>query len=243
MTRLFFMNLGITCLAVIILYLYFRNKFGKMEQKVDLMFQLIQEFNQKQNIERTMVFRSPEQPTMTHGEKPDDLISVSDDDDRDSDSDEVSDNEDNTDALNIASETLASTIKSINLAGAEIDSMYTEAPDDLDEVSELDEEDNIITLAEVNEFQNEMKEEVDTNKDENDDDTVTHFPEHQIENITKVDPAVKQVNVIDNKPLSTYSVKELKQKCQDEGFTNYKALRKNKLIELLEKNPIVENNI
>ena len=37
----------------------------------------------------------------------------------------------------------------------------------------------------------------------------------------------------DEKPLAKRSVKELKQIAEDKGFTNYKGLRKDKLVELL----------
>ena len=52
--RLFLISLGVTCLASVILFLYFRNRVGRMEQKVDLMFQLIQEYEQSKNIEATV---------------------------------------------------------------------------------------------------------------------------------------------------------------------------------------------
>ena len=38
--RLLLISLGVTCLVCVILFLYFRNRIGKMEQKLDLMFQL-----------------------------------------------------------------------------------------------------------------------------------------------------------------------------------------------------------
>ena len=50
MMRLFLISLGVTCLASVILFLYFRNRIGRMEQKVDLMFQLTQELVQAKNI-------------------------------------------------------------------------------------------------------------------------------------------------------------------------------------------------
>ena len=50
--RLFLISLGVTCLVCVILFLYFRNRIGKMEQKLDLMFQLIQEYEQNKNIQQ-----------------------------------------------------------------------------------------------------------------------------------------------------------------------------------------------
>ena len=49
--RLLLISLGVTCLACVILFLYFRNRISRMEQKVDLMFQLIQEYEQNKIIQ------------------------------------------------------------------------------------------------------------------------------------------------------------------------------------------------
>ena len=196
MTRLFFINLGITCLAAIILYLYFRNRIGRIEQKVDLMFQLIQEYNQNQNVQQ-MPSMSHEHRTVMQEGRPNDLISVSDDDDddeRESDSEEVSDDDvDNTLPLNISNDTMINTIKTINLAGAEIDSLHTEAPDDLDEISELDDtENNVITLDEIDDFSDKIKEEF-----IQEDHIEEEEEKENIETITKINPDIKQVNVIE----------------------------------------------
>ena len=98
MMRLFLISLGVTCLASVILFLYFRNRVGRMEQKVDLMFQLIQEYEQTKNIAATRTFPAPtssrdNEVQMGGNTEHDDLISVSDDDDHETDSEEISDNE------------------------------------------------------------------------------------------------------------------------------------------------------
>lgn len=231
MTRLFFINLGITCLSTVILYLYFRNKIGKMEQKVDLMFQLIQEYNQQQQAKND---NQPQQMSNNTDwrDKQDDLISVSDDDtnsdsdpDSNSDSDEISDTE--SIPLNISEETVNNNIKTINLAGAEIDSVQADASDNLDDISDIDDsENNIITLDEFHDDQLENND----NQSENNDNTITNTD-------------IKEINVNEDKPLEDYTVKELKSECEKRGFTNYKGLRKPKLIDLLQKHTMAENNI
>ena len=228
MTRFFFINLGITCLSTVILYLYFRNKIGKMEQKVDLMFQLIQEYNQQQQANNNNNQTQQMSNSNNWINKQDDLISVSDDenDDLDSDSDEISDDE--SIPLNISEEPVNDNIKTINLAGAEIDSMQAEPSDNLDDISDIDNsENNIITLDEIYD-----------NQSENNDNIIE---EHNDNTITNTD--IKEINIEEDKPLKNYTVKELKAECEKRGFINYKALRKTKLIDLLEKNPIAENNI
>ena len=219
--RLFLISLGVTCLVCVILFLYFRNRIGKMEQKVDLMFQLIQEYEQNKNIQQHDSRDDPLsfQDTQMGGAQRQaeaNLISVSDDSD-DSDSDEVSDDED--ELLNIK-ETVGENIKSISLSGAEIESLKVETGDDLDDISDFEETnmDDMITLEEVN------NDEIEVEKQE--ENTSDH--EEEIEEVI-----VKKIDVSNDKPLDEKTVKELKQLAEEKGFTNYKGLRKNKLVELL----------
>uniref|UniRef100_A0A6C0EMA6 Rho termination factor-like N-terminal domain-containing protein n=1 Tax=viral metagenome TaxID=1070528 RepID=A0A6C0EMA6_9ZZZZ len=218
--RLFLISLGVTCLVCVILFLYFRNRIGKMEQKVDLMFQLIQEYEQNKIIRQhdsqndTLSFQDTQMDS-TQYQEDSDLINVSDDSDSDSDSDEVSDDED--ELLNIK-ETVVENIKSITLSGAEIESL--KMGDDLDDISDLEETnmDDMIALEEVNNDEIEVDEQEENTGDN----------EEEIEEIT-----VKKLEVPDNKPLDEKTIKELKQLAEEKGFTNYKGLRKNKLVELL----------
>ena len=231
MMRLFLISLGVTCLASVILFLYFRNRIGRMEQKVELMFQLIQEYEQSKNIQQTQSMS----PTVTRTEMTqqmggnmnhNDLISVSDDDDddddRDSDSEEISDTEsvDNEEPINIQ-ETVAN-VKSIKLDGAEIESLTVEPADDLDDISDL-EDNEVVTLEET------MPEEIE-------DELESEHPEIVDEEITEEvsnDVSVKKIEVASEKPLDKMTVKELKAKAEKDGFTNFKGLRKDKLVELL----------
>ena len=243
MMRLFLISLGVTCLASVILFLYFRNRVGRMEQKVDLMFQLIQEYDKSKNIEPSRTFQQVPSAnnTMQMGGNVthDDLISVSDDDDdddRDTDSEEVSDNEEDEDdeGESVAGEVLqiqeqVENIKSISLSGAEIESLAVEGGDDLDEISDL--EDDIQDTITLDDKTNE------TNVDDDIIDDLDNSNEEEEEEIIddeNVDSKVKKIEVDSNKPLDKMTVKELKAKAEKDGFTNYKGLRKDKLVELLQ---------
>ena len=226
MMRLFLISLGVTCLASVILFLYFRNRVGRMEQKVDLMFQLIQEYEQSKNIEATRTFKPvPVNNTMQMGGSVarDDLISVSDDDERDTDSEEVSDNEeeDEVEEELLQIQEPVENVKTISLSGAEIESLAVEPADDLDEISDLDEEPtDVITLEETN---------IDDMEEDETDETNEEIAEdNNGESIT-----VKKIEVNNEKPLDKMTVKELKAKAEKNGFTNFKGLRKDKLVELL----------
>ena len=225
MMRLFLISLGVTCLASVILFLYFRNRVGRMEQKVDLMFQLIQEYEQSKNIEAAQTFKPiPVNNTMQRGGSiaRDDLISVSDDDERDTDSEEVSDNEEEDEIEELLRiQEPVENVKTISLSGAEIESLAVEPADDLDEISDLDEEPaGVITLEE-------------TNIDDIEDDEMSEVTEEIVEDGNDESVTVKKIEVNDEKPLDKMTVKELKAKAEQDGFTNFKGLRKDKLVELL----------
>ena len=225
MMRLFLISLGVTCLASVILFLYFRNRVGRMEQKVDLMFQLIQEYEQSKNIEAAQTFKPiPVNNTMQRGGSiaRDDLISVSDDDERDTDSEEVSDNEEEDEIEELLQiQEPVENVKTISLSGAEIESLAVEPADDLDEISDLDEEPaGVITLEE-------------TNIDDIEDGEMNEVTEEIVEDGKDESVTVKKIEVNDEKPLDKMTVKELKAKAEADGFTNFKGLRKDKLVELL----------
>ncbi len=229
MMRLFLISLGVTCLASVILFLYFRNRIGRMEQKVDLMFQLTQELVQAKNISETQAMPPTHSRDEMHqmmgggSTNHDDLISVSDDDEeRDSDSEEISDNESGDEEEPINIQESVANVKSIKLDGAEIESLAVEPADDLDEISDL-EDNEVVTLEES--VPDEIDEELESEHPEIVDDEIT-------EEVSK-DVSVKKIEVETEKPLDKMTVKELKAKAEKDGFTNFKGLRKDKLVELL----------
>jgi len=143
--RLLLISLGVTCLACVILFLYFRNRISRMEQKVDLMFQLIQEYEQNKMIQHPQTSNSvpthsspfPDEQMGGNGRRVEaNLISVSDDESDYSDSDEVSD---------------------------------VEPGDDLDDISDFEETnmDDMITLEEVNNDEIEVEEQEVDKQEEN----------------------------------------------------------------------------
>ena len=222
--RLFLISLGVTCLVCVILFLYFRNRISRMEQKVDLMFQLIQEYEQNKIIHQNHPRNDTRPAAAMAAAVEANLINVSDDESDYSDSDEVSDVEDDG-LLNIKETVVGENIKSISLSGAEIESLKVEPGDDLDDISDFEETnmDDMITLEEVNNDEIEVEEQEVEKQEE-------HTSDHQ-EEIEEV--IVKKIEVKDDKPLKERTVKELKQLAEEKGFINYKGLRKNKLVELL----------
>ena len=263
MTRTLLISTGISCLIGGIIFMYFKNRMGRIEKKVDLMFQLIQEYEQtKSNYPQDSENPPPNETDIN-------LINVSDDDfSDDSDSDEVSDEE----TIHISDNIDKNKIKSINLEGAETNSFPL---DNLDDISDLEENREVHlqkndVIAEkqnsevefkektIGEISNENhKENDDGNEDgdedgnedgdedgnedgdedgneDGDEDGTEDGDEDGDEDVDNLQNTIKQIISETDKSLKELSVRQLKQMCETQGFTNYKALRKNKLIELLQ---------
>lgn len=247
----------ITFVACGIMFFYFKNRIAKTEQKVDLMFQLIQEHQRGVQIQKQQfVPRNTEVVKEVVDQKSSGLIDISDtevdDNSENYDSDdsvEVSDDED--DRLQISSgENLASTNKIVSLT---LDGAETGNKDiSMDEVTELTEHNLDEDLE--NNTTNNVQEEIDAvsggnnndvdgnnNEDENDDnddndelDTI-ELSEAEDDNTESNEEDV-QKKVVEVESPATYSkmnMSQLKAVAMSKGLSNYKGLRKQKLVELL----------
>lgn len=215
-------SLAVTAIAAIGLFLFFRNRMTKIEQKLNLMFQLIQEHNTAQELARAQMMAQQRQrvpgPPPAGGKRADstppdrepELIEISEDDAGGSsggstDSEEVSDTEPTKLAI---SETKGDfslgELKGINLeiSGAEVADKSTL---DLDEVSDLEE------LA-----TEEMPK-----------------PAVATEEAAPTKEAVVKTVKMATVDLASLRVTELRDRCEEKGLKGYKSLRKPALIELL----------
>ena len=220
-------SLAVTAIAVIGLFLFFKNRMAKIEQKVNLMFQLIQEHNTAQELARAQMMAQSRRPGPPHAQMAraaaqpqsaggnDGLIEISDDEGEQStgsadatDSEEVSDS-DGGDKLKIsAKETVPlGELKGIPLEinGAEVEGKDTL---DLDEVSDLEE----------------LKEDLDPEEEE----AASAEPSAP----ASPEAAVKTVKMapVD---FTSLRVTELRDRCEEKGLKGYKSLRKPALIDLL----------
>ena len=114
-------SVAVTCVSVALMFFYFKNRLGKTEQKVDLMFQLIQEHEKNSRY----LQQNHQQINTPNMEQQPELINISDDESVDDyasdDSAEVSDNEQDELVLKHDIENLEDTVKTISLSlnGAE----------------------------------------------------------------------------------------------------------------------------
>ena len=199
------LSLGTTSVVSVLLFLYFRNKISSVEHKVSMLFKMIEEHHQQQQIQ----FRErPQQPQQSQFQVTE-RINVSDDEDDDEDSDEeYSDEEESADGR-----------LSIGEAGGKIKTIEIEALDqqertnknNLDDIPSLGENDEISVQKNTN------NDGQDTNND------VVY--NNLMKGITK---KTEQPN------LKSLKIKELKKICANRGLNKYSHLNKAGLVELLQ---------
>ena len=230
------MNILIICLAQvllssILLFVYFKSRVSKVEEKLDIMFQLVQSHSSNQQQDNIKFYENNTQNNQineavddTLYNKPDvNLISISDSEEEDSneDSDEDS-NEDSEeeesdedgDEENINELIIGKDIKKISL------NLEDENNEDIPII--LEKKDNIETLNQEN-FDILSEENLEILSQEN-------LNAEILEEVS-VDLTLEEETDYDK-----LKVVELKQLCQEKELQNYKKLRRSELIELLQKN-------
>jgi hypothetical protein len=238
-------SLGVTSLAALALFYYFRQRIARVEHKVDVMFQLIQEHNTARQFPPAMTYGSP--PPERTSEPQNELIEISGDEEDSDSSSIVSDTED---PLTITSASPGENIRAIELklSGAEASSAHShnsEDLDDLDEISDIEEDgdgEQEIVFEEGGEDDGiDMNEVIEVKTPETGPETAPEevtdgiVEEVSLDNIEEAD--IKTVTLAPEPPsldLQTLTVKELKKLAADRKLSNYKSLRRPKLIELLE---------
>jgi len=273
----------VTLVGIGILFFYFKTRLARTEQKVDLMFQLIQEHERHAQMRlRNPLVRTPdsllrEDPETNLNDvkdavgQRDGLINISDDDESNTetnfdsdDSQEVSDHESDRLLISQDEHSLENTNKIIPLSldGAEVGQSSLKMADisilnehlvedaDIDDDALLDSngnDDNLdtIELSDTDEDSKEFKA-ADLNGDGviDEDEFAAHLAKQdnaksaQVHesSVNDTDKLVKvKKEDVEETPVdySKMTVAELKAKASEKGLTHYKALRKPKLVELL----------
>lgn len=229
------MNILIICLAQvllssILLFVYFKSRVSKVEEKLDIMFQLVQSHSSNQQQDNIKFYENNTQNNQineavddTLYNKPDvNLISISDsEEDSNEDSDEDSeeeesdeDGEEDGDEENINELIIGKDIKKISL------NLEDENNEDIPII--LEKKDNIETLNQEN-FDILSEENLEILSQENLNAEI--LEEVSIDLTLEEEPDYDKLKVV-----------ELKQLCQEKELQNYKKLRRSELIELLQKN-------
>lgn len=205
-------------LSSILLFVYFKTRIGKVEEKLDIMFHLVQSHTQQQNsmdiYENTQSIGKTNNDMNTDNNDINDeinnelnstLIHVSDDSDTDTDDDSDDDTDDDEEKGD-EELVIGGNIKKISL-NLDDEEDTDDFPFILEKKGDFEEEVNNLELLE----------EVSV-----------------VENCVNDDVVDDVVDVVDD--FENYRVVDLKKMCEERELTNYKKLKKNELIELLKKN-------
>ena len=223
--RELFLCLAVSLLTGALLFFYFKQRMAKTEQKVDLMFQLIQEHERSAQLrQRQGPFIATQAPTPAQvagggddRKPPSNLIQISDDENSiysggssdESETESESESEEDN-QLKISKDDLDTNIKtiSLSLSGAETTKQELNLEDmgDLNEVGTLEDPKVEEVTAESVPLVSQESAEVDT-------------------------PA----NTIQAVDYNKMNMKTLKAEAESRGLVNYKGLRKPKLVELLQE--------
>ena len=248
----------VTCVTVGATFFYFRNRIQRTEQKVDLMFSLIQEHEnntklrqqfQPSTIQGGVSLGEQQEQFQPHETQVNELINISDDDgaseeeDSDYDTDDSAEVSDDEDKLQInndnVEENLEDTVKTISLSldGAETTSSSEVKLDDIQNLVEHSVDENKQDII------NKVFEQVDIIK-------VGGEPSSNTLEITEInDPDLDQINLsdedenLDDEPIKTISggdstdyskltAKKLKELAKEKGLEAM-GLKKKALVELL----------
>ena len=197
-------TLGVTGLSSVLLFLYFRNRIGQVEEKVDTMFQLIQNYESNRPPQFTVQENEPqgyyvqeennvEQPQYVQEENANpnnDLIAVSDKNSESESEESDSDSE-------------------------ESDSDSEESEEDVKQLVLNNDEEKVndVKVDDVEELDN------------------LEFSKQHVELESLEQP--KTIQIEENNDLDKLKVADLKNLCKEKGLSGYRNLRKNDLINLL----------
>ena len=227
-------SIGVSALGCTLLFLYFRNKINSVEKKVDLMFDLIQNYEQEQpHHEQTSSNNLIEVSDNDDDDVSEGESQHADDDDSenedgyDDDSEEVSDDEEpklisleTSQEINLGENDVSNIDISENITKelTKLNEIELGEPieDSLDELDDDDDDNENVVNNEVK-----VAAEDDEEEDEDEENEVDDDEENTVEEI------------IDYKKLK---VAELKALARDKGLSNYANLKKQPLIELLKAN-------
>ena len=235
-SRFSYIFVAISFVSTALLYVYFKNKVDKVDEKLDMMYQLIQSHAIENDTRHSNMDSNNQvyqmQDNNIEQETSDRLIEVSeneaedgsddseDSDDSDDSSDDSDDSDNESEQLVLGETTELDDVKKIELnleQNSESDVIEEEI--NLKKLSEVD-------LDDVDDELNDNDVSLDLqNSQENEQDNIE---ENDIEESENVKQEVKET--ID---YSKYKVVELKAFCRDKHLTNYAALKKSELVELL----------
>ena len=202
-------TLGVTGLSSVLLFLYFRNRIGQVEEKVDTVFQLIQ--NYESNRQPQFTVEENQQPHGYYVQE-----EMDDEQEYQQQQQQQQNSNPNNDLIAVSDKNSDSESEESDSDSEESDSESEESEEETKQlVLNKDDEENVndVKVNNVEELDNlELKKE-------------------NLELESLEEP--KTIQIEENHDLDKLKVADLKNLCKEKGLSGYRKLRKNDLINLL----------
>ena len=222
-----------TGISSLLLFFYFKNKLSTVEEKLDSMFQLIQNYaaqsEKRSNEAQWRVQESaPSQPMVNAIEEVENVnnskIVVSDNDSSEDDSETDSEEEEEEEEIvkNDEEQNGTSVFYEVGKEG-------TEEEKSEEEKSEEETGDSLDGSEEGDSADDDEEEEEEEEEEQETQETTLENPTIEL----KMDDEVKNISVVDTIDYERMRVADLKNLARDRGLSGYRNLRKNDLIQLL----------
>ena len=253
-------SLGFSALSCTLLFLYFRNKMTTVERKVNVMFDLVQNYQPTQEyssqpnqsyepVNEDTEHRQDNQNNENTGawnlNSQDNRIVISDDsdDDDDDDSDEVSDSDSDDESEEIPKLSLAKTdnisltendIKKISVKETPVidNTIELEEVDSLDEIDDEEEDDDDNNNSEI-EISNTNIKKISVTKNDTEENIDNNEDDNNKDDNEESEDNDEVAEDNDEVDYTQLKVSELKSIAEAKGLTNYKSLKKTPLIDLI----------
>ena len=227
--RLLLISLATVLLSSILLFIYFKTRISKVEEKLEIMFNLIQSHAQEKQLSAQQFMPYDNNEVNNEENKRVNLIDVSDNDDDEEDESDSNDSDTDSDDDNdlvIDNNSLVEedNIKKIELTMDNKDVLFDDTLNE-ENLSHLEDlQDQIIVQKEDG---NDNDNDDNNNNDDDDDDDGNEDDNDENEND-------EEEEVQETVDLSKLRVVELRKLCSDMGKSGYKSLKKQELIALLQ---------
>ena len=214
--RLLLISLATVLLSSILLFIYFKTRISKVEEKLEIMFNLIQSHAQEKQLNAQQFV--PYGNNMVNSGENDrvNLIDVSDNEDEDDESDSNDSDTDSDDENDLVIDNNSlieeENIKKIELTMDNKDVLFDDTLNE-ENLSHLEDLQDQIIVQKEDEDDNEGEEEEEEEEDEE---------QEEVEEVQQAED------------LSKLKVVELRKLCSDMGKSGYKSLKKQELIALLQ---------
>lgn len=227
-SKISYIFVAISFVSTALLYVYFKNKVSRVDEKLDMMYQLIQshavdnEMVMQENIQMRNNMNSRETSNLIEVSENETLDSDNDSDNSDDDSSD----EDNTDSDNDSEQLVLGE----NMELGDVKKIELNL-----DVAENEEYDTDITLKKINDVTNQSLEE----KHDSDTEVQPETNNIEVELSEEADEVAEEVaeevtdEVAEELDYTKLRVVELKSICRNRKLTNYAGLKKAELIELL----------